>query len=876
MPANKVKSNSTPLMEQYLKIKAEHREKILLYRMGDFYETFFEDAQIISKVLGIALTKRAHGKSADVPLAGFPYHALDTYLHKLVKAGHRVAICEQVEDPRQAKGIVKREVIEVITPGATLSDKLLDHKNNNFLAALFFSTQAIGLALSDISTGEFYAAEIQTEQLIEQLLAFHPKEVLVPMGQFNEISDFLAPHLDVILTRRDDWMFNTDYAYELLANHFQAHSLKGFGLDKMTAAVSSAASIINYLQENYKSSLDHIRKIQVLNLSDFMILDESTRRNLEIKNPIQENTDGKTLLEVIDETQTPMGGRMLRKWINHPLQVKDRITERLDLVEELFLDEKTLLELKKILANCPDMERLIGKVATGRANGRDLINLKNALQVIPSIKILIEGTKLKKLNTISSKLNSMKEIVSLIDNAIVDDPPIILSDGGIFKREYSKELDELYEIAHHGKEWLIAQQEKERKRTGISTLKINYNRVFGYYIEVTKVNLDKVPDDYIRKQTLVNAERFITPELKEIEEKILGAEEKMNSLEYELFQKVREEISLETEKIQANSLEIALLDCICSFAQVSLDNHYTRPKLSNDTVLRLKKGRHPVVEKYMRPGEEFVPNDVYLNPSDDQIWIITGPNMAGKSTFLRQVGLIVFMSQIGCFVPAEEVEVGLVDRIFTRVGASDNLAKGESTFLVEMNETANILNNASKRSLVLLDEIGRGTSTFDGLSIAWAVSEFLHNEKSVQAKTLFATHYHELTELALMYPRIKNYNVTVEEWENKIIFLRKIIPGGTDNSYGIHVAQMAGLPRNVIERAREILVNLEANELSPNSTPKLAQRHSGRDVDKEQFTLFTSVGPSPVEKELKNIEPDKMTPLEALIKLNELKKMLNS
>ncbi len=563
MSKKKLKPNSTPLMEQYLKIKTEHRDKILLYRMGDFYETFFEDAQIISKVLGIALTKRAHGKSADVPLAGFPYHALDTYLHKLVKAGHRVAICEQVEDPRQAKGIVKREVIEVITPGATLSDKLLDHKINNFLAALFFSNQAIGLALSDISTGEFYAAEIQTDQLIEQLLAFHPKEVLVPAGQFEEISDFLSPHLDVILTRRDDWMFNTDYAYELLTNHFQAHSLKGFGLERMTSAISSAASIINYLQENYKSSLDHIRKIQVINLSDYMILDESTRRNLEIKDPIQENTDGKTLLEVIDETQTPMGGRMLRKWINHPLQVRDKITERLDLVEELFLNEKVLSDLKKLLANCPDMERLIGKIATGRANGRDLVNLKNALRVIPEIKILLEESNLAKMNTISSKLNALKEIVALIEKAIVDDPPINLSDGGIFKREYSKELDELYEIAHHGKEWLISQQEKERERTGISTLKINYNRVFGYYIEVTKVNLDKVPEDYIRKQTLVNAERFITPDLKEIEEKILGAEEKMNSLEYELFQTVREEISLETEKIQANSLEIGLLDCIC-------------------------------------------------------------------------------------------------------------------------------------------------------------------------------------------------------------------------------------------------------------------------------------------------------------------------
>ncbi len=875
MSAKKSESASTPLMEQYLKIKADYPDTILLYRMGDFYETFFDDAKVISKVLGIALTKRAHGKSAQVPLAGFPYHALDNYLYKLVGVGHRVAICEQVEDPRLAKGIVKRDVIEVVTPGATLSEKLLDHKNNNFLVALSFTDQKIGMSLSDISTGEFYAAEINTNQLIEQLLVFQPKEILVAADQYEEIKTYLKGHIQPVFTKRDDWIYNYDYAYELLLNHFQVHSLKGFGMNKLPAAVGAAGAVINYLQENYKSSLDHIRKIQVINLSDYMILDEATRRNLEIKDPLHENSGSKTLLQVIDETRTAMGGRMLRHWINQPLKVLDKIKQRLEIVEELFLNGEILEKVRDILNECADMERLIGKVATGRANGRDLIYLKDSLCIIPMIKDVIKPSSLKKLKKISSDLNELENVVALIENAIVEGPPLTIGEGGLIRRGYSHELDELYNIANHGKEWLVSEQQKERERTGISTLKINYNKVFGYYIEVTKTNLDKIPPEYIRKQTLVNAERYITPELKVMEEKILGAEEKMNTLEYDIFQNIREEVARETEIIQKNSLTIGFLDCICTFARVALDNHYVRPRINTKNNLYIKKGRHPVVEKFMRPGEDFVPNDVGLDPENEQIWIITGPNMAGKSTFLRQAGLIVFMAQIGSFVPAEEAEIGLVDRIFTRVGASDNLAKGESTFLIEMNETANILNNATDQSLVLLDEIGRGTSTFDGLAIAWAVSEFLHNEKSIQAKTLFATHYHELTELALLYPKIKNYNVTVEEWENKIIFLRKIIPGGTDNSYGIHVAQMAGLPRTVIERAREILTNLEANELSPNRTPKLAKRHAGRDVDPGQISLFTPAAPSVLEKELKKIDLNKITPLEALLKLNELKKMLD-
>ena len=876
MAKESLKKPSTPLMEQYLKIKADYQDTILLYRMGDFYETFYDDAKTLSKELGIALTKRAHGKSADVPLAGFPYHALDNYLYKLVQTGYRVAICEQVEDPKLAKGVVKREVIEVITPGATLSEKLLDHKSNNFLAAIHFSDTNIGLALSDISTGEFYAAEIKIDQLIEQLLAFQPKEILVTSTQAEDLTIFITNHLSILITKRDDWMFNLEYAHELLLNHFQVHSLKGFGIESLPDAIAAAGAVINYLQENYKSSLDHIRKLQVLNLSDYMILDEATRRNLEIKDPLRENRDGKTLIEVIDFTKTAMGGRLLRKWINQPLRVADELHTRLNHVEELYLKQELQNDIHETLKNCPDMERLIGKIATARANGRDLIFLKNAINIIPKLKIELSHQELPGLTSVISQLDELPEIVSLIENGIVDDPPMTIMEGGIIKRGFSEELDKLYKIAHRGKEWLVAQQEKERARTGISTLKINYNKVFGYYIEVTKTNLDKVPAEYIRKQTLVNAERYITPELKEMEEEILTAEEKMNTMEYDIFQKIRNSVAGDTDKIQKNSNLISYLDCICSFAGVAINNNYIRPHISDDTKLLLKKSRHPVVEKFMQPGEEFVPNYVFLDPGDEQIWIITGPNMAGKSTFLRQVGLIVFMAQIGSFVPAEEAEIGLVDRIFTRVDASDNLARGESTFLVEMNETANILNNASDHSLVLLDEIGRGTSTFDGLSIAWAVSEYLHNEKTLQAKTLFATHYHELTELALLYPKIKNYNISVEEWDNKIIFLRKIIPGGTDNSYGIHVAQMAGLPRSVIERAREILSNLEANELSPNRMPKLAKRKAGRDVDRNQVSLFTSPKISPLEKELDSIDLNKMTPLEALIKLNDLKKMVKN
>jgi DNA mismatch repair protein MutS len=868
---SKLNTASTPLMDQYRQIKSQYQDTILLYRMGDFYETFYEDAQLISKLLGIALTKRSHGKSAQVPLAGFPYHALENYMYKLVKAGQRVAICEQVEDPKLAKGVVKRNVIEIVTPGTTLSEKLLDHKSNNYLAALFIGVEKAALACSDVSTGEFYVSEVELSNLLDHLIPFAPREILVSKSQKEKIAALLDRRISAVLTPRDDWVFEYNYAGEQIRKKYQTHSLKGFGLDLLREGVIVAGAILNYLQENNKSGLDHIRHPRILNLTDFMLLDEATRRNLEIYNPIREDIGGNTLLAVLDKTRTAMGGRLLKRWFTQPLRQVDKINTRLQLIAAMIEHKPVLQSIQKHLSDLADLERLISKISIGRCNARDLIYLKNSLQIIPQIVTQIRQCAAAVLQTQFAGLQELPQSIDLISGAIVDDPPVTITDGDMIRTGYSPELDELHAITHSGKNWLLSLQEEERKRTGINNLKINFNRVFGYYIEITRSNLPKIPSDYIRKQTLVNAERFITPALKEKEEKILGAEEKIKQLEYDLFQQVRTELIKQTVPIQENSSQLAFLDCICSLAQAAIENHYTRPVINDDQILQIKNGRHPVVEKFLRPGEEFVPNYVYLNPEDEQIWIITGPNMAGKSTFLRQVGLTVFMAQVGSYVPADEAKIGVVDRIFTRVGASDNLASGESTFLVEMNETANILSNASSRSLILLDEIGRGTSTFDGLSIAWAVAEYLHNEKTLRARTLFATHYHELTELARLYPRIKNYNIAVEEWGKQILFLRKIVPGGTDNSYGIHVAQMAGLPGTVIERSREILANLEANELSVNSLPKLAIHQPGRDVDHDQLSLFQTQNFSIVEDKIKALDIDNMTPVQALLKLSELK-----
>ena len=870
------KSNeTTPLMEQYLSIKADYKEVLLLYRMGDFYETFYDDAKLLAKTLGIALTKRAHGKSADVPLAGFPYHALDNYLPKLLNAGLRIAICEQVEDPKLAKGVVKREVVEIASPGATLSEKLLDSRSNNFLISIFFSENLCGMAIADVSTGSLQVTEFPLNILPEQLIRFQPKEILTARKDSEKLKLLLKNHITAIFTEREDWIFSRDYTYSILQDHFNTHSLKGFGIDEKETAVIAAGVIIHYLQENYKTRLGHFCRLQVLNLSKYMALDESTRRNLEIAETISGTGKNYTLLQVLDHTVTPMGARLFKQWLQQPLLDKKEINQRLDIVNELLDNRPLRNELIDCLKGLFDLERLLGKIVTGRANARDLNNLKESLELVEPVKKTLKTEGSKFLNQVFSKFNTLDKLVGQIGHAIVENPPVTIQEGGIIRKGYNKELDELRDISEKGKDWLLNYQEVERKSTAIHTLKINYNKVFGYYIEITNVHKDKVPDRYIRKQTLVNAERYITPELKEWEDKILGAEDKISALEYEIFQDIRNVVSNYVEPIQINGRLFAELDCYLSLVVAAYENNYIRPQINDHTRLEIIGGRHPVVEKNLDPGEDFIANDVHLDPGEEQMWIITGPNMAGKSTFLRQVGLIVLMAQIGSFIPAEKAAIGIVDRIFTRVGASDNLALGESTFLVEMNETANILNNATDRSLILLDEIGRGTSTFDGLSIAWAVAEYIHNDRKLKSKTLFATHYHELTELALLYPRIKNYNVAVEEWQDQVVFLRKIIPGGTDNSYGIYVAQLAGLPAELIERAREILSNLESNELTPNSKkPKLAQRQSGRQVDMNQLNLFSDSNVSKVKSELESININEMTPLQALKKLDELKELM--
>jgi DNA mismatch repair protein MutS len=867
---------STPLMRQYRKIKAQYPDAIVLFRMGDFYETFEEDAKIAARVLGIALTKRANGAAADVPLAGFPHHALDTYLHKLVRAGYKVAICEQLEDPKLAKGIVKRDVVEVITPGVALTDKLLDNRSNNFVCAIYFKDEKVGLAFADVSTGEFYASEVSVNELRNFIDTISPSEILFCKTQKDKVEQVIGDiQIKPALTKLEDWVFKYDYAFETLTNHFQTQSLKGFGIDDIELGVICAGAVMHYLQETQKTKLIHIKKISRYDTGDYMLLDSATKRNLEIAISYLGETTYGTLFSVIDKTQTPMGARLLKKWVLRPLKKIEPIRKRLEAVKELYENSNLRKNLFEILGEIGDVERLISRIAirshipgtTGRANPKDLINLKESLKKIPKIKSLLSNSSSETLQKIHKLLNPLQEVVDLIENAIVDDPPSTVSDGGVIRDGYNAELDELRFIARSSKEFIANFQQKERERTGIPSLKIDYNSVFGYYIEVTKAHLDKIPEDYIRKQTLVNAERFITPELKEYEEKIFTAEEKISALEAELFNQIREKVSGYTEEIQKNAQLIAMLDCFVSLAEVAVENNYTCPIVDESDVIEIKGGRHPVVEKILPVGEKFVPNDVLLDNGENQILIITGPNMSGKSVFLRQVGLIVLLAQIGSFVPADYARVGIVDRIFTRVGASDNIAGGESTFLVEMHEMANILNNATPRSLILLDEVGRGTSTFDGISIAWAITEYIH--ENIKAKTIFATHYHELNELAELFPRIKNFKADVKELGDKIIFLHKIVPGYADHSYGIEVAKMAGLPEEVTERAKEILINLEQKELTPQGKGK---RKISKEILKEKFQIsLFEMSDSKLREEILNLDIDNMTPVQALMKLHELR-----
>jgi len=883
----------TPLMRQYHEIKEEHEGAILLFRVGDFYETFADDAELVSEELGITLTKRNNGGD-QTPLAGFPYHALDTYLPKLVKKGYRVAVCEQVEDPSEAKKagrkIVTREVTEITTPGVTMSEKLLEHKRNNYAAAVYWDGNIAGVAFSDVSTGEFALSQVSKQQLNDILQSISPAELLLSQKLKNNVPEHL---LDYNLTFIEEWVYEGDYGYNLLTDHFETHSLKGFGVEDQKVAQVAAGALMHYIQETQKASLGHIKRLQSFQNDEFMSLDGSTKRNLELVTTIQEsgNNEG-TLISILDDTCTAMGGRMLRKWIMRPLKRMGPIRKRLNAVEALNVNHEVRENLREELDQVGDMERLISRICVGRANARDLVQLKQSLAQVPRLKMQFNQLEEPLLQDILDQLKLLIDLQEQIGQAIAEEPPASVRDGGIFKDGYNEELDELRNIARNGKDYIADIKKELANETGISSLKIGYNKVYGYYIEVTNTHADKVPDHFIRKQTLVNSERYITPELKEVEEKILSSEEQSKTLEYELFEELRIEVAGYAEEIQQIAQAVAELDCLQSFAEVAYRNNYCKPAIADDQKIDIKKGRHPVVEKTLPPGDPFIPNDIHLENEDEQILIITGPNMAGKSIILRQTGLIVLLAQVGCFVPAEEAHVGLVDKIFTRVGASDNLAAGESTFLVEMNEAANILNNATRNSLILLDEVGRGTSTFDGLSIAWALAEYLHNQPSVAAKTLFATHYHELNELQNMYEHIVNYNVSVKEHDGKVIFLRKLVRGGADHSYGIQVADMAGLPSIVIERAKEILSNLENHSLDitdSNGTleegakkKKAAVKKAAKEMEKqdqiEQMSLFQTQLDPHVEQLIDKLEacdPNRMTPIESLMLVSELKKLVD-
>jgi len=867
----------TPLMEQYYKIKEKYKDSILLYRMGDFYETFDDDAKIISQVLGIALTKRGKTEQMeDIPLAGFPYHALDNYLYKLVKAGYRVAICEQVEDPKLAKGIVKREVVEVVTPGVAISDKILNHKINNFLCSIVVDKNYTGISFSDISTGEFYVFEIENSKLIEQLLFINPAEIIISKKDKPLYESVITRNLpEAKITKLEDWVFTYDYCEELLLKHFNVASLKGFGIDQLELGIIAAGSNLHYLKETQKANLHHITKIMFYNPSDYMLLDNTTKRNLEIIYSIQDYSRQGTLISILDKTLTPQGSRLLKKWISAPLIKLKPIQKRQQVVKFLYENDDIKLKLQNYLREIADLERIVSKISTGKANPREIVALKLSLIQIKNIKEILSNSGNDTIIQILANLNPLEELIEKIQNMLTDSPPATILDGNVIRPGYFKELDDLRNLSENAKDWLVDYQNKERERTGISSLKVNYNKVFGYYIEITNTHKDKVPSDYIRKQTLVNSERYITEELKDYETKILTSSERIYQIELELFNKLREDILTYVDVIQMNSKMVAMLDCFQSFAQISKENNYVMPIVDESTVIDIKQGRHPVVEKILLPEEHFTPNDVYLDTEKQQIIILTGPNMAGKSVYLRQIAHIVLLAQIGCMVPAEYARIGIVDRIFTRVGASDNIAAGESTFLVEMQEAANIINNATYKSLILLDEIGRGTSTYDGISIAWAITEYIHENPSIAARTIFATHYHELNEMAKLFTRIHNYKVDVKEIDNKVIFLHKVTEGYADHSYGIHVAKMGGLPDWIVNRANEILDHLEGKEQTVINLKRTRIIKMPRKNQETEYSLFEFVDDS-IRNDLSQINIDEISPIEALHKLSELKQKINS
>ena len=862
----------TPMMKQFLDLKAKHPDAVMLFRCGDFYETYSTDAIVASEILGITLTKRANGKEKTIEMAGFPYHALDTYLPKLIRAGKRVAICDQLEDPKLTKKLVKRGITELVTPGVSINDNVLNYRENNFLAAVHFGKGACGVAFLDISTGEFLTAEGPFDYIDKLLNNFGPKEVLFergkrPMFEGNFGSKFFTFELD-------DWVFTETTAREKLLKHFEVKNLKGFGVEHLKNGIIASGAILQYLIMTQHTQIGHITSLARIEEDKYVRLDKFTVRSLELMGSM--NDGGSSLLSVIDKTICPMGARLMKRWLVFPLKDVRPINDRLDVVEYFFRQPDFRDLVEEQLHRIGDLERILSKVAVGRVSPREVVALKVALQAVEPIKQACLEADNDSLNRIGEQLNVCQSIRDRIDREINNDPPLLVNKGGVIKQGVNAELDELRQIAYSGKDYLLQLQQRESELTGIPSLKIGYNNVFGYYIEVRNVHKDKVPQEWIRKQTLVNAERYITQELKEYEEKILGAEDKILVLETQLYNELVQALSEFIPAIQINANQVACLDCLLSFATAARENNYIRPVLSDDDVLDIRQGRHPVIEKQLPIGEKYVANDVMLDSQTQQIIIITGPNMAGKSALLRQTALITLMAQIGCFVPAESAHIGLVDKIFTRVGASDNISVGESTFMVEMNEAADILNNLSPRSLVLFDELGRGTSTYDGISIAWAIVEYIHEHPRAKARTLFATHYHELNEMEKSFARIKNYNVAVKEVDGKVIFLRKLERGGSEHSFGIHVAKLAGMPKSIVKRADEILKQLERENRQTGTVTGKTITEGPSSAGGMQLSFFQLDDPvlCQIRDEILNLDVNNLTPLEALNKLNDIKRIV--
>jgi len=874
--SQRVKQEETPMMQQYQGIKKDYPDSILFFRMGDFYEMFNEDAKTASKILQITLTSRNKNQSNPVLMCGIPHHSSNIYITKLLKAGKKVALCEQTEDPKLAKGLVKREVVRIITPGTALDDNMLDPKSDQLIVSLFISKKEIGLAALDVSTGNFKVTQFNEEKtggsLADELQKLDPKEILIPETLMPQPKPWL-PSENVFLHSWEDWTYSHSEALRSLLNHFKTQSLEGFGCETMNQAISAAGALIHYLHETQKSALEHINSITSFSVHDYMALDKTTVTSLELIQS-SEGTRKNSLLSLLDESCTPMGARRIRDWIIKPLVDKEKIKKRLDIVSKFKSLPLNRQETRDFLEKIFDLERLLGKITLSVCNARDLVSLKNSIGTFPNLYKALEKCASPQLLNYLKHWDNLENLYELIENNIVDDPPLGIKGGNLFKSGCNEELDQLKDISRKGKSWIASLESEEKEKTGIPVLKIGFNKIYGYYIEITKKHSDRVPKDYIRKQSLVNAERFISPKLKEYEEEVTQAEEKIVELEQELFEQIRYEISLAGTRIQKMARIISEIDALASFAEVAHRNNYCHPEILEDSSLKISNGRHALIEQ-IDPGNRFIPNDTCLDNHDQQIMVITGPNMAGKSTYLRQVALICLMAQLGSFVPAERVEMGITDRIFSRVGAQDHLLKGQSTFMVEMNETANILNNATPKSLIILDEIGRGTSTFDGISIAWSIVEYLHGTKKEGGpKTLFATHYHELTDLSRVLSGVKNYNIQVKEWNDEIIFLRKIIPGGADKSYGIQVARLAGLPKQVLDRAHEILFNLEQSEFDEVGMPKISRTEKKDSLPNPgQLGLFPEPE-NPLIQKISQIDPNEMSPKQALDTLFYLSKIM--